>query len=253
MLTVRDRNGDVVRRVTGKTGKGMHRIAWDLRYPSTNPINLGSSSLAPWQRAPSGPHVAPGRYIVTLAKEVDGVMTELAGPLAFNVRRLGDATFASEDPEAVLAFQRDVAELNRAIRGTLRAATEVQDRIKHLRAAVMETPEANAMKIARLDALHNRLRDALIELRGDPVKSARSVAQPPTIRGRVGNIMGSQWWVTSPPTQTELDGYEYAATDFARVLSDMNGIFSDLTVIELEMEEAGAPWTPGRLPTWSRD
>ncbi|MEO1128196.1 MAG: glycosyl hydrolase [Planctomycetota bacterium] len=253
VLTVRDRNGDVVRRVTGKTGKGMHRIAWDLRYPSTNPINLGSSSLAPWQRAPSGPHVAPGRYIVTLAKEVDGVMTELAGPLAFNVRRLGDATFASEDPEAVLAFQRDVAELNRAIRGTLRAATEVQDRIKHLRAAVMETPEANAMKIARLDALHNRLRDALIELRGDPVKSARSVAQPPTIRGRVGNIMGSQWWVTSPPTQTELDGYEYAATDFARVLSDMNGIFSDLTVIELEMEEAGAPWTPGRLPTWSRD
>ncbi|MEL7373690.1 MAG: glycosyl hydrolase, partial [Pseudomonadota bacterium] len=39
MLIVRDSAGNVVRRVAGKTGAGIHRTAWDLRYPPTDPVD----------------------------------------------------------------------------------------------------------------------------------------------------------------------------------------------------------------------
>ncbi|MHC5002127.1 MAG: WD40/YVTN/BNR-like repeat-containing protein, partial [Planctomycetota bacterium] len=37
VLTVRDADGAVVRRVTGPVGAGFHRVAWDLRYPPSDP------------------------------------------------------------------------------------------------------------------------------------------------------------------------------------------------------------------------
>ncbi|MGE5126009.1 MAG: VPS10 domain-containing protein, partial [Betaproteobacteria bacterium] len=38
ILVVRDANGNVVRRLDGPTGKGFHRVAWDLRLPSTRAV-----------------------------------------------------------------------------------------------------------------------------------------------------------------------------------------------------------------------
>ena len=40
-LTVRDQSGNVVRRLHGPTGKGFHRVAWDLSYPNNGGDGLG--------------------------------------------------------------------------------------------------------------------------------------------------------------------------------------------------------------------
>ena len=37
-LTVKDIEGNVVRRIEGKNSKGFNRVAWDLRWPATNAI-----------------------------------------------------------------------------------------------------------------------------------------------------------------------------------------------------------------------
>src|SRR5262249_20227671 len=36
LLTVTDEAGQVVKRITGSTGAGFHRVAWDLRYPASD-------------------------------------------------------------------------------------------------------------------------------------------------------------------------------------------------------------------------
>ena len=38
VLTVRDRDGEVVRRLEGPITAGLHRVAWDLRYPDVEPV-----------------------------------------------------------------------------------------------------------------------------------------------------------------------------------------------------------------------
>ncbi len=37
VLTVRDSNGEVVRKLEGPAKAGFHRVAWDLRYPESSP------------------------------------------------------------------------------------------------------------------------------------------------------------------------------------------------------------------------
>ena len=49
------------------------------------------------------------------------------------------------------------------------------------------------------------------------------------------------------------DLYEYASADFAEALDDLRGLVEgDLADLESELDELGAPWTPGRMPPWSR-
>ena len=58
--------------------------------------------------------------------------------------------------------------------------------------------------------------------------------------------------VTSPPTITQQEQYDYAADAFEDALAQLNAINTDLTGLEDRLEELGAPWTPGRMPRWNR-
>ena len=54
------------------------------------------------------------------------------------------------------------------------------------------------------------------------------------------------------PTQSHLDDYNIAAAEFADELGILRALVEvDLVKLEKDMEAAGAPWTPGRVPEWS--
>ena len=79
------------------------------------------------------------------------------------------------------------------------------------------------------------------------------VNTPPSISDRVNRIVGSQWDTTSAPTQTERDAYGWAADAFSKELGRLKAFASDLETFESQLEAAGAPWTPGRLPSWKKE
>ena len=60
--------------------------------------------------------VAPGTYTVSLAKLVDGKQTKLGQTQSVAAQPLGLATLAARDKQALLAFQRKTARLQRAVR-----------------------------------------------------------------------------------------------------------------------------------------
>ena len=253
IFTVTDAQGNVVRRVEGSTKKGIHRVAWDLRYPSSRPTSLEKDETPRFEQASKGPLVVPGTYTVSMSKVVDGVVTQVAGPQSFEVVDLGINTFAAEDPAVALAFQQKVARLERAVRGALEAADEADERLAYLRKAVLDTPEADAALLAECQRLQTELDDILVQLRGDSTRSNRNVNTPPSISQRVFRIVGSQWETTSAPTKTEVDGYTWAAEAFAAELARLKTLFAQLEMFEDQAEAAGAPWTPGRLPDWKME
>jgi hypothetical protein len=54
------------------------------------------------------------------------------------------------------------------------------------------------------------------------------------------------------PTQTHIDDYNTAAAEFGDQLSRLRPLVEvDMNRLEKDMEAAGAPWTPGRVPEWS--
>lgn len=53
-LIVRDAEGRVVRRLSGPTRAGFHRVAWDLRYPTPNAVELVEPPPPLWGEPPRG-------------------------------------------------------------------------------------------------------------------------------------------------------------------------------------------------------
>ncbi len=254
VLTVRDADGEVVRRVTGPVGKGLHRVSWDLRYPPSSPSSLKEPTRSPFSRAPMGPMALPGNYTVSLAKHVDGEWTELSGPVSFETVPVGHASLPIGDRAESLAFHRKTARLQRAAMAAARVAGEVQTRIDHLRKAALDTPAGSPSWLDRIERIETRLDDLRVELEGDSTVSSRSEPTPPSILQRVGRSIRRVWTSSAAPTATQKRGYEIAAEAFAPVLEDLRALVEeDLEPLEGEMEAAGAPWTPGRLPTWERE
>ncbi len=249
VLTVRTASGEVVRRIDGKTSKGMHRVNWDLHWPSSRPTSLAKGPRNPWDSDPIGPLAVAGTYSVSLSKVVDGITTDLAGSQEFEVVDLGLNTFKADDPSAAFDFQQKTARLERAVRGALKWAGEAEDRLALTRKALLDTPNADTALLAESQQMQTELNDILVALRGDRTRENRNVFTPPSISDRVNRIVNGQWESTAAPTTTNLNDYAWAAEAFEVELDRLNALASDLDAFEAKLESAGAPWTPGRLPS----
>jgi photosystem II stability/assembly factor-like uncharacterized protein len=253
ILTVSDAAGRVVRRLTGPSAAGMHRVTWDLRYPATQlaPPRRAETEEEIFRGAPAGHLVMPGKYTVTLSKRVGGVWTQLAGPQSFNVVTEGLNTMAAADREKLFEFQQKVAKLQRAVSGALSSANELKTKLATARRALMETPSASDKLIDDASAIDKRLNDILKALRGDAALRGRQENLPPSISERVNGIVNEQRMSTSRPTQTQINAYNIAAQEFEAELKKLRSLVDvDVAKLEKTMESVGAPWTPGRVPVW---
>jgi hypothetical protein len=251
---VRDEEGQVVRRIAAPASAGLQRVAWDLRLPPANPTEAKPAPTDNlWSDPPQGPMLAPGRFTVTLTKRVDGKEINLAGPEAFTAEPLGQASLPAKDRAALLAFQKKTARLQRAVLGTARALDEARTRLSLLKKAIDDTPGGDPRLGDEARTLENRLKDLSIELEGDSTRASRNEPTPPSITDRVQQVVGGHWGSTSDATRTHQRGYELAAGRFAGTLEAVRAAMSDLERLEDRAETAGAPWTPGRLPTWRQE
>jgi hypothetical protein len=252
IFTVTDSGGQVVRRLTGPVTAGMQRVSWDLRYPPTSlPPPPNPENENPFDDGPGGPLVMPGAYKVSITKRVDGVMTPLAAAQDFNVVVFGQEGMSASDRASLVEFQQKAASLQRAVQGALDATNALKPRLGLIRRALLETPAAGDKLLDDAAALDKRTNDILRALSGDNALRQRNINLPPSISERVGNIVSSQRLSTARPTQTQVNQYSAAAQDFEQTLAQLRQLIGgDLVRLEKQMETAGAPWTPGRIPEW---
>ena len=253
VLTVTDEDGDVVRRLTGPVAAGFQRVAWDLRYPPADPTNSGEG------RAVALGHPAAGS--AGGAGDLHGVVRQggrrgdhrrSATPQTFDAEPLGNATLPAPDRAALLAFQQKTGRLQRAVLGAVRAADEAQTRLDHLKKALLDTPAADAKLRDDARAIEARLKDLKTALSGDSTVADRNEPTPPAIVDRVQQIVFGHWSTTAAATATHRQNYDVAAAQFAPVLGQLRQLVTvDLKALEDAAEAAGAPWTPGRVPTWT--
>jgi hypothetical protein len=79
----------------------------------------------------------------------------------------------------------------------------------------------------------------------------RNEPVPSSINDRVQAIMEGERFSLAKPTQSHVDDYNIAAAEFAEQLAKLHALVEvDLAKLEKDMEAAGAPWTPGRVPEW---
>jgi photosystem II stability/assembly factor-like uncharacterized protein len=252
LLTVTDQEGNVVRRLSGPTTAGFHRVSWDLRFPAAVPPDEGGRDEENLFDEPDrGPLAAPGTYRVSLAQRVGGKLTPLGEPQTFQATPLGLSSLPAADLPTVNAFQQKTSRLQRAVVGAQELVNETGARIDAIQRALVETPRADDRLSDEADAIERRLQDLDVALSGDLTLARRNEGTLPSISSRINTVVEGQWNTTVAPTQTHQDAYSLAAEAFAPVLAELTKLVeTDLKALEDKMEAAGAPWTPGRVPTW---
>jgi photosystem II stability/assembly factor-like uncharacterized protein len=261
LFTISDAEGKVVRRLTAPSTFGIQRVTWDFRYappvvqavPQLPPGLAGLEGLeggggGPGGFGPQGELAMPGKYTVTMAKRVNGVITPLPGSQTFNVVAEGTEKMTPQDRTILAEFQRKVIKLQRAVTGALDAATTAKTKLGLMKRAALEAPGANQALLNEVNALDDKVDDVLQALRG-----GRELTDipPPSINQRVGAIVQRIRLSALRPTQSQQDQYAIAAEEFKATLAKLRTLVEvDLAKLDKTLDTAGAPWSAGRLPVW---
>jgi photosystem II stability/assembly factor-like uncharacterized protein len=251
LLVIADGGGTPIRTLTGATGKGFQRVAWDLRVPAPvlprAPRAEDEDNL--FASPPIGPMVAPGKYSATLHTRVGGRMTQVGAPVEFNVLPDPAGLVTPEDRQRRTAFEQKLTALRRSIAGALEAANATSARLAAIRRAIDATPAAPRALHDQAREFQRRLNTLLISLRGDVALARRNEGVPPSISDRADGVAGDLIESLWPQTATHEQMFAIASEEFAVVLAQLRTmLITDLPALELQMEKAGAPWTPGRVP-----
>ena len=254
LFIIEDAAGNIVRRITGPTRAGLHRVAWDLRYPAPDRVRLTQPALSPFANAPVGPLVVPGAYTVTMAKRINGVVTALSEPQTFTLSPLHDTPEASNDREGLLAVQQNTAELVRVVEGTTVTASDFRNRLAHLKLSVETLGSDNDDLRAQIQSLEARLDEVDVALTGDRTVTSRNEPAPWPIRSRVSQVRGWGWYTQAPTTGSSLNALAIAEAELDIVLDQLRQIESELGSLEDTLESRGGPFTPGSgVPNWRLD
>ena len=250
---VYDSNNQPVRRVEALNAPGFHRITWDLRYPSPTlpPERRAGEDEGGFFRQSGGPLVMPGKYSMKLFTKAAGDVTEVGQPEVFNVVADTESPVKPEDRLALEQFQQKVAKLYRAVSGSISTANDTRTQLRAIKRALNETPTADASLAKTAEQLDVELAEFLRVVQGDRVLAEHNEPVPPSINERVQNIMSGQRLAIQRPTQTHIENYNIAAEEFGAELAKLRKLVEvDLKDLSGKLDQAGAPWTPGRVPDW---
>jgi hypothetical protein len=250
VVTISDSNGRPIRRFTAPSKSGINRVTWDLQLQAPNPVTgppYASDPDWPFNSPPAAPYVVPGTYQVSFAKRVDGVFTPLGEPQRFQV--VGIDGPGARTP-ATLADQQRTADLERAVLGLDQVVREALSRMTLFKRAIDETPSADTSLQHRARVVTNKLKDAQEALGGDPTLANRNEPTPPSLLGRLGGAIGSNWGATlEAPTPMQTAELNLVRSKFDAILAQVRQVIDvDLKGLEQSAEEAGVPWTSGRFP-----
>ncbi len=244
LLTVKDAEGDVVRRLTGPAEQGFHRVAWDLRYPSTAPEGGDDGFFG---GGDSGYLAAPGSYTVELAKRVAGSVTDLGQRQTFEVVPLRTRGLQGDDPEAVAAFLVDLADLERRTGGTHQVMDEAEAKLTAITKALMRSTAADSSLDDRARALLRRVHGLHLRWDGDQRREEYGDPGPVPIASRLSTVRIGNTYSTYGPTAMHRRQLEIAREEFAELAADLATILEEeMPALERALDEAGVPWSTGR-------
>jgi photosystem II stability/assembly factor-like uncharacterized protein len=248
VLTVKDSKGNVVRRIDAPSSKGMHRVTWDLRYASKSVVRLErekSGQQGFHGRGGGGNMATTGSYTATLAKHVDGNVTDIAGPVSFEVVPLRQGALEGASNEKIIAFRGEVEAFQSSVSAASYSLNLSKDKVRAMKTALSRSDVDAPELVTQLYDLNRVLEDLDTEMNGTNVKSEIGERTNPTIRSRMYTAMRGLW-STYGPTPLHEESLSIAQEELASILPRIKKIEEDdIPRIEKALENVGAPWIEG--------
>jgi len=192
----------------------------------------------------------PGTYSVSMARKYGTEITPLGEPQTFTTTPLRVGSLPA-DPAEIAAFQVETRALQRTLISTQRSLTEITATIGAMQRVAEQWPSVPHSAMQQIEEARTKAKKLGIRLNGDRLVSRHFEATPPSLSSRMNGIVFGHWGSTSNPTGTQRRAFEIVSDAIGGVVATLKELAdTDLPAIEQILDEAGAPWTPGRLPTW---
>jgi len=244
-LLVKDTEGEVVRKMQGPAGKGFHRVAWDFKANAEHAISLGTEY--PLKEERTGELMPPGVYTVELAREIDGVITPLSGPVSFNVKQLTEGALQGPTREEIAAFKAGFEEMHQAVKALTITLENAREKLDAMRVALARTDVIPGGLETRMHDLNQELHELEEELNGHRSMQEVGENSPPTVWDRLQVASQANSSMLYGPTVTQEENLEYAKNAYRLIRAKVVDIMEQrLPALEQELIGAGAPWIEGQ-------
>ncbi len=242
-ITIRDTEGNVLRKLSGPTGKGIHRISWDLRIQGTGAIDIHAKDG--W--TPMGGTVMPGTYQVSIAKEQEGKIFELAGPIEFEVIKLYEGAIKGPEPALVEVFRKDVFDTREALIAANVVFDEAKKKVKGFEKALSQMDEPPGTLYEELYTIKRQMGEFEERVWGDPAKRELSVYDYPSVYDRLRVAFMGLFNMTYGPTAMQIENLEIAKSEYEPLKAEIEVMVNEtIPAFEQKMIDAGAPWMNGQ-------
>ena len=226
VFTIRDQSDNLVQTLTAPFSKGMNRIGWNLR----NDINAA---------------VAPGTYSVSVEKVQAGETTELQPKMEFNVVACIEPTLPQEDRQQVLAYYRDVDDLQRKLRTASSALTAASEKLAEIESAIANDVQPHYELLQEHSELKKEAQELNWKMNGSGLEDRVGQSSSPTIRQRLGNAMSSLYSLNGP-TKTHRDSFEIAKSMYQELYPELSSLVDEkVTALEDKVRQAGVDGISG--------
>ena len=252
IFTIKDDKGNFVRELRSPIKKGLNKLVWDMEYPANTSVD-GKDASATKGLPSSGIFVLPGKYQVSMAKNVKGEVSQIAGPVSFEIKDLDNKTLAADQRAELIAFKLKAIKLLEAMDAVETVVDEMSDKIAPYKAATKASPGVEGIKLLKdILALEAKVKGVEVMLGGDRDYGRLDLDAPYALNRRAGSALFDIFGYSGNVPGSSKRNYEIAADEFAPILEKVKALQTDFEMIEKHMESTNAPITKGRLPNWKK-
>ena len=174
-------------------------------------------------------------------------ITTVINPVEFEIQPLTFGDTSETDREEIMEFVEKANRLSRSVNAASRVASEAQTQIDAIETVIGRTPNLDPEMQIDLREIEERLMDVREKFNGDPTKSRRNEMAYPGFMSRLRTMMFGAMGSTTGPTGTHRAQYDIVLAEYEEVIDDLRKIIEDdLPAMNEKLDDAGAPWTPGR-------
>ena len=167
--------------------------------------------------------------------------------MEFEIEPLNYSDTSEPDREAILEFVKRANDLSKTINAANQVLGNASEQIDAIKAVVNSSADLDTEIWKSVRAAELKMMDIREKFNGDPTKSRRNESAYPGFMSRLRTMMFGAMGSTQGPTGTHEKQYEIVVDEFESVAGDLEELVeSDLPAINEMLDDAGAPWTPGR-------
>jgi len=237
-IQINDASGNVVRKLPVSHKKGIHRIAWDLRFPSLNLIEDKEQKT-------KGFLAMPGSYNAQLMKLKDGNIISLSEVQNFKIKRIGDNSLKGSSLNKTFAFWKRFEEAKKLQSAITNQLNGLKKRSTKLKKAILNTPNNSNNLLAERFSINEEINLLLKDVYGSPSKQKPGQKTKPRIGDRLFRITLSLSNSTYGPTQTNKDNLELCEIKMEQIKNTIKTLDSNIIKLSKEILKNGGPYVEG--------